>query len=82
MLDTLASLGEFVGGMAVIGGVICAVIQVRHYRQRRRDAAAMELMHAVLDRISSRPFVSSAPSRTGSRPRSFAQRATSMNRQR
>jgi len=48
MLDTLASLGEFLGGMAVIGGVIFAVIQVRHYRQQRRDAAAIELMHAVL----------------------------------
>jgi hypothetical protein len=48
MLNTLASLGEFLGGMAVIGGVIFAVIQVRHYRQRRRDAAAIELMHAVL----------------------------------
>ncbi|UCC73974.1 MAG: hypothetical protein JSV86_05295 [Gemmatimonadota bacterium] len=48
MLDTLASLGEFLGGVAVIGGVIFAVIQVRHYRQRRRDAAAIELMHVVL----------------------------------
>ncbi len=48
MLNTLASLGEFLGGMAVIGGVIFAVIQVRHYRQQRRDAAAIELMHAVL----------------------------------
>jgi hypothetical protein len=48
MLDTLASLGEFLGGMAVIGGVIFAVIQVLHYRQRRRDAAAIELMHVVL----------------------------------
>ena len=48
MLNTLASLGEFLGGMAVIGGVIFAVIQVRHHRQRRRDAAAIELMHAVL----------------------------------
>ncbi|NIN72605.1 MAG: DUF4760 domain-containing protein [Gemmatimonadetes bacterium] len=50
MLDTLASLGEFFGGMAVIGGVIFAVIQVRHHRQQRRDIAAMELMHAVLGR--------------------------------
>jgi hypothetical protein len=48
MLDTLASLGEFLGGMAVIGGVIFAVIQVRHYRQQRRDVATIELMHAVL----------------------------------
>jgi hypothetical protein len=47
MLDTLASLGEFLGGMAVIGGVIFAVIQLRHHRQRRRDAAAIELVHAV-----------------------------------
>ncbi|UCC83872.1 MAG: hypothetical protein JSW46_02755 [Gemmatimonadota bacterium] len=48
MLDTLASLGEFLGGMAVIGGVIFAVIQVRHYRQQRRDAGAIELVHVVL----------------------------------
>jgi hypothetical protein len=47
MLDTLASLGEFLGGMAVIGGVIFAVIQLRHYRQQRRDAAAIELVHAI-----------------------------------
>jgi hypothetical protein len=48
MLNTLASLGEFLGGMAVIGGVIFAVIQVRHHRQRRRDAGAIELVHVVL----------------------------------
>ncbi len=53
MLNTLASLGEFLGGLAVIGGVIFAVIQIRHYRQQRRDAAALTLMQT----LQSRPFM-------------------------
>ena len=36
MLQTPANLGEFLGGLAVIGGVIFAVVQVRQYREARR----------------------------------------------
>jgi hypothetical protein len=32
MLQTLASLGELLGGMAVIVGVVFAVIQMRQYK--------------------------------------------------
>jgi hypothetical protein len=53
LLNTLASLGEFLGGLAVIGGVIFAVIQIRHYRQQRRDSAALTLMQT----LQSRPFM-------------------------
>jgi hypothetical protein len=46
MLQTLANLGEFLGGIAVIGGVIFAVIQVRHYKERRQREIAFELLHS------------------------------------
>lgn len=46
MLQTLANLGEFLGGMAVIGGVIFAVIQLRQYREGRQREVALELLHS------------------------------------
>lgn len=44
MLQTLANLGEFLGGVAVIGGVIFAVIQVQQYRAGRQRESALELL--------------------------------------
>ena len=46
MLQTLANLGEFLGGMAVIGGVIFAVVQVRQYREGRQREITLELLRS------------------------------------
>lgn len=46
MLQTLANLGEFLGGMAVIAGVVFAVIQIRQRRQERQREGALELLHS------------------------------------
>jgi hypothetical protein len=47
MLDTLSKIAQIASGLAVSGAVIFAVIQVRQYRQQRRDAAAVELMRTI-----------------------------------
>ena len=46
MLDILASLGEFLGGLAVIGGVVYAVIQVRQFRAAKEREISLELLHS------------------------------------
>ena len=46
MLEILASLGEFFGGLAVIGGLAYAVIQVRQFREVRRREIALELLRS------------------------------------
>jgi hypothetical protein len=46
MLETLARLGEFLGGTAVIAGVVFAVIQLRHRREERQREVALELLHS------------------------------------
>jgi hypothetical protein len=46
MLQILANLGEFLGGIAVIGGVIFAVIQLRQYREGRHREIALELLRS------------------------------------
>ena len=48
MLQTLANLGEFLGGIAVIGGVLFAVIQIRQYREARKREIALELLRAFM----------------------------------
>lgn len=45
-LNTLANLAEIVGAIIVIGGLWFAVVQLLHYRQQRRDLAAIELARA------------------------------------
>lgn len=42
-LNTLANLAEIIGTSIVIGGLWFAVVQLLHYRQQRRDLAAIEL---------------------------------------
>jgi hypothetical protein len=42
-LNTLANLAEITGVLIVIGGLWFAVVQLLHYRQQRRDMAAIEL---------------------------------------
>ena len=42
-LGTLANLAEIIGALLVIGGLSFAVIEILHFRQQRRDMAAIEL---------------------------------------
>lgn len=45
-LDTLADLAEIFGAAVVLGGLAFAVIQMLHYRQQRRETAAIELLRS------------------------------------
>jgi hypothetical protein len=47
MLDVISKIADIVGGAAVAGAVIFALVQVRQYRQQRRDTAAVELMRTI-----------------------------------
>jgi hypothetical protein len=47
MLETFANIADILGGLAVTGAVIFALIQVRQYREQRRDTAAVELMRTI-----------------------------------
>ena len=42
-LSTLADMAEILGVLIVIGGLYFAVLQIRHFRQQRREHAAIEL---------------------------------------
>lgn len=42
-LNALANLAEIIGAVIVIGGLWFAVVQLLHYRQQRRDLAAIEV---------------------------------------
>ena len=42
-LSTLANLAEILGVIIVIGGLYFAVLQLRQFRQRRRELAAIEV---------------------------------------
>jgi hypothetical protein len=42
-LSTLANLAEIIGVITVVGGLAFAVIQIAHFRQQRREIAAIEL---------------------------------------
>lgn len=46
MLQVLANLGEFLGGMAVIGGFAYAVIQMRQYKEAKHREIALELLRS------------------------------------
>ncbi len=45
-LNTLANLAEIFGAFVVVGGLGFAVIQMQHYRQQRRETAAIELLRS------------------------------------
>ena len=45
-LSTLANLAEIFGAFVVLGGLGFAVIQMHHYRQQRRETAAIELLRS------------------------------------
>lgn len=42
-LSRLANLAEILGALFVIGGIFFAVVQMRQFRQQRREMAAIEL---------------------------------------
>jgi hypothetical protein len=43
-LQTLANLAEIAGGIAIISGGVFAVVQLREFREQRRQAVAVELV--------------------------------------
>ena len=43
-LQTLANLAEILSVLLVISGVFFGVMEIRHYRQQRQEAAAMEII--------------------------------------
>ncbi len=45
-LNTLANLAEIFGAVVVVGGLGFGVIQLQHYRQQRRETAAIELLRS------------------------------------
>lgn len=46
-LSTVANLAEIFGALTVVGGVLFAVLQLRHLRRQRLDQAAINLVHSV-----------------------------------
>jgi len=42
-LGTLANVAEIIGAVMVVGGLSFAIIEINHFRQQRRDMAAIEL---------------------------------------
>jgi hypothetical protein len=49
MLQTLANLAQVLGVVAVLAAIGFGVAQIRQFRQQRRDAVAVELMHSIQD---------------------------------
>ena len=45
-LQTLANVAEIFGAVLVITGVFFGLMEIRHYRQQRQEAASMEIMRA------------------------------------
>lgn len=45
-LQNLANVAEIFGALLVVFGVVFGLIEIRHYRQQRQEAAAMEIMRA------------------------------------
>ena len=45
-LTTIANLAEIAGGIAIISGGIFAVVQLREFREQRRQAVAVELVRS------------------------------------
>jgi hypothetical protein len=55
-LQTLASLAQVIGVAAVIAAIGFGMVQIRQYRQQRRDAVAVELMRSIQDTEFTRSF--------------------------
>jgi hypothetical protein len=50
-LATLANIAEILGGLAIVGGGIFAVVQFREFREQRRQAVAVELVRSFGDPV-------------------------------
>ena len=56
MLQTLASLAQVLGAVAVVAAIVFGLAQIRQFRQQRRDALAVELMRSIQDAEFTRSF--------------------------
>jgi hypothetical protein len=45
-LTTLANIAEIAGGLAILSGGVFAVVQLREFREQRRQAVAVELVRS------------------------------------
>ena len=45
-LGTLADIADILGAVAIVGGAIFAVVQLREFREQRREAVAVELLRS------------------------------------
>jgi len=45
-LQTLSNLAEIFGTLLVISGVFFGLVEIRHYREQRQEAASMEIIRA------------------------------------
>lgn len=55
-LQTLANLAQVIGVVAVVAAIGFGMVQIRQYRQQRRDAVAVELMRSIQDAEFTRSF--------------------------
>lgn len=55
-LNTLAQVAEILSGIAVVAAMVFGVVQVRQFRQQRRDSADVELMRSMQDPEFTRSF--------------------------
>lgn len=55
-LSRLADMAEILGALVVIGGLIFAVMQMRNFRQQRRELAAIELFRFFGDTDFNRAY--------------------------
>ena len=48
-LNSLANIAEIVSTVTVVGGAVFALVQLREFRQQRKDAAAVQLARTFYD---------------------------------
>lgn len=48
-LATLANIAEILGALTIVGGAIFAFVQIREFREQRRQAIAVELLRSFHD---------------------------------
>jgi hypothetical protein len=56
-LSRLADMAEILGALVVVGGLVFAVMQMRNFRQQRRELAAIELFRFFGDTDFNRAYV-------------------------
>jgi hypothetical protein len=49
VLATFADLAQILGALAVVAAIVFGRVQIRQFRQQRRDAVAVELMRSIQD---------------------------------